>query len=195
MNTNSGKTRLPDKKDREGFNLIFREFYPRLLAYGELFLDHDSAEDIVQDLMVNLWDNADKTEIHTSLESYLYRSVYRSCLNRIKSNKIRDRYKINQTATTQEEAEFYDPDENETIKKIFSLELGHEINEAIASLPEKCREVFIKSYIGNQKTREIASELNISERTAEAHIYNALKHLRIKLKDKFIMLALAQFYW
>lgn len=195
MNTDTSKTRLPDKKNRDEFNLIFRELYPRLLAYGELFLDHDSAEDVVQDLMVNLWVNSDKIEIHTSLESYLFRSVYRSCLNRIKSNRIRERYRISHTATTLEEAEYYDPDENETIKKIFSLELGHEINEAIASLPEKCREVFIKSYIRNQKTKEIAAELNISERTAEAHIYNALKHLRIMLKDKFIMLALIQYYW
>lgn len=195
MNTDTSKTRLPDKKNREEFNLIFRELYPRLLAYGELFLDHDSAEDVVQDLMVNLWVNSDKIEIHTSLESYLFRSVYRSCLNRIKSNRIRERYRTSYTATTLEEAEYYDPDENETIKKIFSLELGHEINEAIASLPEKCREVFIKSYISNQKTKEIAAELKISERTAEAHIYNALKHLRIMLKDKFIMLALIQYYW
>jgi RNA polymerase sigma-70 factor (ECF subfamily) len=187
MNLNASLNRLPEQKDREKFNVIFREYYPRLLAYGELFLDRDSVEDIVQDLMVYLWDNAGSITIHTSLESYLFRSVYRACLNRIKSDKIRESYKKNQTLATSEEVRYYDPEENDVIKRLFSLELGREIEDAIAALPEKCREVFKKSYIGNQKVKEIAAELNISERTAEAHIYSALKQLRNKLKDKFFI--------
>lgn len=187
MNLNASLNRLSEQKDREKFNVIFREYYPRLLAYGELFLDRDSVEDIVQDLMVYLWDNAGSITIHTSLESYLFRSVYRACLNRIKSDKIRESYKKNQTLATSEEVRYYDPEENDVIKRLFSLELGREIEDAIAALPEKCREVFKKSYIGNQKVKEIAAELNISERTAEAHIYSALKQLRNKLKDKFFI--------
>lgn len=188
MNLNTRLNRLPEKKDREKFNIIFREYYPRLLAYGELFLDRDSVEDIIQDLMVYLWDNSESITIHTSLESYLFRSVYRACLNRIKSEKIRESYKKNQALASFDEIRYYDPEDNDVIKRLFSLELGRELEEAIAALPEKCREVFVKSYIGNQKIKEIAAELNISERTAEAHVYSALKQLRNKLKDKFFIL-------
>ena len=127
MNLNTRLNRLPEKKDREKFNIIFREYYPRLLAYGELFLDRDSVEDIIQDLMVYLWDNSESITIHTSLESYLFRSVYRACLNRIKSEKIRESYKKNQALATTDEVRYYDPEENDVIKRLFSLELGREI--------------------------------------------------------------------
>jgi len=187
MDKDPGPIRLPGKYEREKFNILFREYYPRLLAYGELFLDRDSAEDIIQDLMVYLWDNSDNLFIHTSLEAYLFRAVYRSCLNRIKSDRIRDNYISNKTRVFDAEFRYYNPEENETIRNIFSTELGRELELAINALPEKCREVFIRSYIGNHKVREIAAELSISERTAEAHIYAALKQLRHKLRDKLFL--------
>jgi len=194
MNNDLRTIQLPGRNEREKFSLIFHEYYPRLLAYGELFLDRDSVEDIIQDLMVYLWDNADNLIIHTSLEAYLFKSVYRTCLNRIKSNRIRDIYKNTQTIAIDLEFRYCDPEQNETIRRIFSSELGLELEKAITELPEKCREVFVKSYIDNLKIREIAAELNISERTAEAHIYNALKQLRIKLKDTYLLLPLL-FSW
>lgn len=48
-------------------------------------------------------------------------------------------------------------------------------------LPEKCREVFILSYLHDMKNAEIAQVLGISQRTVEAHMYKALKYLRERL--------------
>ena len=55
------------------------------------------------------------------------------------------------------------------------------IQDAIATLPEKCREVFMMSKIDGLKNREIAEKLNISEKTVERHMSIALRKLRDEL--------------
>ncbi len=181
---------LPVKSDRDKFNTLFRQYYPQLLAYAGIFLDEDSAKDIVQDLMVYLWEKSDQINIHTSLESYLFRAVYQRCLNAIKHKRIKETYSQKKSAFQETEIEFYDPDRNQVIKEIFSKELRKMLDDAIETLPPRCREVFIKSYIEGLHTTEIATALQITERTAETHIYTALKHLRDKLKDKAFILFL-----
>ena len=57
------------------------------------------------------------------------------------------------------------------------------INKAVESLPEKCREIFIKSKIEGKKQKEIAKELNLSINTIETQMEIAYKKLRIELKD------------
>ena len=62
-------------------------------------------------------------------------------------------------------------------------EIEKVIANAIDKLPERCREIFLKSRIEGMKYREIAEELNISANTVENHIAIALKKLRVELKD------------
>lgn len=178
---------LPKKTEREQFNAIFKQYYPRLLAYAGIFVDEDTAKDIVQDLMVYFWDKSDTLTIHTSLESYFFKAVYQRCLNHLKHDKVKEGY-LHAQLLEDIKAGYYDPDSNQVIREIFSTELRQILQDAIETLPPKCREAFTKSYIEGMPTTDIASELNISERTAETHIYNALKHLRVVLKDKVYVL-------
>lgn len=57
------------------------------------------------------------------------------------------------------------------------------VANAIDKLPERCREIFLKSRIEGMKYREIADELDISMNTVENQMSIALKKLRIELKD------------
>ena len=76
----------------------------------------------------------------------------------------------------------YDPDNDPIIRKLYSEDLGQLLNDAIDSLPRRCREVFILSHIEGISNKRIAEILGISLSTVENHIYNALKSLRNKLK-------------
>ncbi|MDE6131313.1 MAG: sigma-70 family RNA polymerase sigma factor, partial [Muribaculaceae bacterium] len=64
------------------------------------------------------------------------------------------------------------------------------INEALTDLPEKCREVFVLSYINGLSSKEIAHAMNISVRTVEAHVYKALRLMRARLKHLVCVLLL-----
>jgi RNA polymerase sigma factor (sigma-70 family) len=64
------------------------------------------------------------------------------------------------------------------------------ISALSAALPQKCRLVFIKNKLLDQSLTQVAADLNISPKTAEAHLSKALKIIRDKLGDAaaFLML-------
>ena len=90
----------------------------------------------------------------------------------------------------QKRVEFYQPDNNEVIRRIEDRELKKEIYDAINELPDKCKEVFKLSYLHDMKNREIADTMGVSLRTIEAHMYKALKYLRSRLDHLIILLTL-----
>lgn len=65
--------------------------------------------------------------------------------------------------------------------ELWQADVAKALDEAIALLPEKCREVFVLSKIEGLKNREIAEKLNISEKTVERHMTIALSKLREEL--------------
>ncbi len=81
-----------------------------------------------------------------------------------------------------------DPEKNPTIRNLFDGDLHKSLDEAIAGLPPKCREVFKMSYIEDIPNKEISARLGVSLSTVENHIYSALKQLRRTLsKEKALI--------
>jgi RNA polymerase sigma-70 factor (ECF subfamily) len=74
--------------------------------------------------------------------------------------------------------------------KIVSAQLNEKLSNALRELPEQCRTIFQLSRFEDLKYREIAAQLNISEKTVENQMGKALKLLRMKLVD-FLPLILA----
>ena len=182
---------LPVTGDKISFEMFFKRFYPRLTAYACLFLESKAAEDTVQDLFVYLWEHAGEITIHTSLDAYLFKAIYLRCLNQLKQRKTRDfHHKCIEHYLLEFEIQLFDPDTNQSIRKLFMEEIKEEIKLAIDSLPEKCREVFMLSYIYDLKNKEISEVLGISLSTVENHIYNALKVLRQKLAKHAFLITL-----
>lgn len=161
---------------------IFKKYFLALKKYAQLFVQDQAAEDIVQDILVFLWENRENIQIHTSLEAYLFRSVYQRCLSYIKRENILQKHLSQiEIDLRHEEMSYFDSDQNEAIRKLFMNDLGKELNTAIDSLPNKCREVFEMSFLHDLRNKEISEKLHISVNTVESHITNALKALRSKL--------------
>ncbi|MGQ7870110.1 RNA polymerase sigma-70 factor [Sunxiuqinia sp. sy24] len=172
--------------DEKAFQTIFKTYYAPLCLYASHVLSNDEkAEEIVQELFVHLWSQRKSLKINSSLKSYLFRSVKNHCLNWIQHLKIREKHA-------------------ERVKEIAGLELNEsdyflevglaeKIEESIASLPEKRRQIFKLSREQGLKYQEIADQLGLSVKTVETHMGLALKQLREKLsdyKDYFIGLTL-----
>ena len=184
-------TTLPDKEDRKAFDRLFNQFYPRLTAYACLFLEDGVAKDVVQDLFLYLWEKSDSLEIHTSLDAYLFKAVYQRCLNHLKQLKTRSyHHKLIEDHLLEFAAQFFDPEKNESIRRLYMQKLAADIKAAIDSLPDKCREVFMLSYLHDLKNKEISEVLGVSVSTVENHVYNALKVLRKKLANHANMISI-----
>lgn len=169
--------------DRVAFNELYRIHYLSLLSYAELLLDADEAKDVVQDVFLNVWIHRENLNETLSVRSYLLHSVYNSALNILKKKGYSSEYISSfESEIKQMGSVLYDPDSNDIIHRLYNQELKISIDAAINSLPTRCKEVFILSYLDGLPSKEISSKLGISLSTVENHIYSALKQLREKLR-------------
>ncbi|MEG0950036.1 MAG: RNA polymerase sigma-70 factor [Bacteroidales bacterium] len=163
------------------YNALFDKYYANLLFYATRFLSEDEAEDVVQDVFVELWQRRNQVEIGNQIQSFLYRAVYTRSINVLKHKQVAMAYNSEAEEFYRHKMDFYNPDKNDVIRRLENQELGREVVAAINELPDKCKAVFRLSYLYEMKNKEIAETLNISLRTVEAHMYKALKYLRSRL--------------
>ena len=175
---------------------IHREVYVRFggeypkIRHRNMKMDVGCLAYVVQDVFVELWKRKDTIEIGDQIQAFLYRAVYTRALNVLKHRNVEDGYCAAMEEINQRRAEFYQPDNNEVIRRIEDRELRKEIYDAINELPDKCKEVFKLSYLHDMKNKEIADVLGVSLRTVEAHMYKALKYLRSRLDPLWIIIVL-----
>lgn len=160
------------------FEALFSRFYEPLCRFAAHILgDNQIAEELVDDVFLNLWE----LEIEPSnvTKAYLYTSVRNSCLNELKSTRHRFQQKCS-TVDEQERAELLSyifQDSRHPLGVLLQQELEQKISDAISNLPPECKQVFLKSRKENKTYQEIASELGISINTVKYHIKTAIASL------------------
>lgn len=162
------------------FEDLFGQYYPMLLAYAKGLVG-DDAEDIVEDVFVELWQHQDRMEVGQRIQAWLYRAVYTRSQNVLKHRHVTASYLSAVESINHQRMSHLDL--NSPQEYVENEDLRVRLDEAIGELPEKCREVFRLSYMFGMRNREIAEALDISVKTVEAHMYKALKHLRERLRD------------
>lgn len=161
--------------DQKAFDALFRKYYPTLCAYGHRFVDLEDAEEIVQDSLLWIWENRENLIIEISLSSYLYKMIYRKALNKLAHIDAAQR------ADTQFYEEMKEMLQDTDIYQI--EELTQQIKDAIANLPESYQEAFVMHRFQDMSYKEIAEILEVSPKTVDYRIQQALKQLRLDLKD------------
>jgi len=157
------------------FKVLYLQYAGELIFFARKFVDNHTAEDIVHEIFLKIWDKKSTVIVETDFKSYLFSMVQHACYDYLKHQTVKDTFLNN--AVTQlklEELEYY-----ESAKDIlWDKDKMDIVYASIEKLPPKCRDIFKKAYLEEQKHTDIAKELNISVRTVETHIYKALKFLR-----------------
>jgi len=173
--------KLMDTFLNERFEKIFDDNYRRMLLHALRFVqDEEDAEDIVADVFCNLWKRIDEVCLDGGITTYLYRAVSTRALNFLRHQNIAAVRIEALEAINEKRMEFMARENIDD--EVHSKEIEHGINDALSELPDKCREVFVLSYIKGLKSKDIAEAMNVSVRTVEAHTYKALHLLRLRLK-------------
>jgi RNA polymerase sigma-70 factor, ECF subfamily len=169
-----GRIRLGDVNQ---FEVLFRSSYVSLVKYAlTLIKDHDTAEEIVQDLFFRLWQDREKIKIESSLNGYLFRSVHNRCLHFIDHLKVIERH-------TQEMAFNQDSGAESPAEVLQYKELQTKIVRTLEKLPERCGMIFCMNRFEGFKYSEIAEKLSVSIKTVEADMGKALKAFRKTLAE------------
>jgi RNA polymerase sigma-70 factor (ECF subfamily) len=166
---------LKEEEISDLFKALYKKNAPVLIFYAAKFVDTATAEDMVQDVFLKIWNKRSFIFMKEGILTYLYNAVRHTCLDYLKHQEIKNNYENTEMIQLKIEELYYNdtPDflfeEDDRLASIF---------KEVEKLPEKCREIFNMAYLEERNTTEIASLLNISKRTVEAQLYKALKHLR-----------------
>ncbi len=170
--------------EQEAFEEIYRRYWQKLLRSAQFKLrSKEIIEELLQDLFISLWEKREKVSIE-NLEAYLNTSLKYLIINQIKKQILQERF-IEYSFKKQEQTD--DVDESVAFN-----ELSIAIEKAIEQLPEKTQQIFRLNRLEYQSIKEIAQKLSIPERTIEYHITQALKSLRVHLRE-FIALSVLLF--
>ena len=177
---------FPENDLYRQFQLVFRTYYNLLCNYAFTFTkDEDASEDLVQDLFIKIWEQRRGLLKEASIRYYLFTAVRNNCITWLRREKQSATIQLTGyetiSTTTDYPGELMDEEKDEKIL----------LEQAIAQLPPKCKEIFLLSRFGKLSYKEIATNLDISPKTVENQLGKALKMLRAFLKESGVCLTLA----
>lgn len=169
--------------DQVAFAYFYDQFFSKIQAFSISFVyDKEEAENVAQEAFLHLWENRNNIDTVNGISSFLHTYTKSKCLNIIRHNKVKDRFK--DAVMNQKERELDTEILNSIAFDTLELtELEHLISGSISKLPPKTREVFIKKRFEQKKNSEIAEEMQVTLKAIEAHMTKALKLLKNSLSD------------
>lgn len=169
-----------ENKKKEIFKSFFDSYYAPFCIYAQRFVQDSSiCEDIVSDVFVNLWEKLIREELEfDTVISYIKVAVRNNCLNYIKHEEHEQNY----ANTCKYKPAIY----AESADSIYTLtELQSLLDEALNKLPESYRQIFIKCFMNNESSADIAKDMNVSTKTVFRYKSRVVEHLREELKEYF----------
>jgi len=167
--------------DKSALDLLFEYYYPRLYNFSKSILKiENEIDDILQEVFVKIWLNRQKITTANTFNAYIFTITKNEVLNLIRANRknqtFRDElYKL----SVAEEYQLQNSLEFEEIKLV--------IDRLVSELPEKRRNIFLLSRMNGLSNKEIASQLEISEKTVEDHITHAIRKIKSSMKTMGII--------
>lgn len=167
--------------DELAFATLYDRYAPVLLQKASKQLSNlQAAEEIIHDVFLNTW-NLRKTADIQNIEAYLRQSLKYRIINYVVRKKHPAFFSLFETISGSPYLADEQVREKELTRLIISL---------IEALPEKRKQVFARHYLQQQTTREIASDLHLSEKTVQNQISLGLNYLRARLSQLFTLLSL-----
>lgn len=161
--------------DEAAYALVFRTWYAPLVRFVEALLrQRDEAEEVAQEVMLELWNRRAQLDPERPVQAWLFRAARNRALNVVRHRKVVQQSEPSVTALTRDVA----PSDALAVEQ----ELDAALHEALAELPPRCRAVFSLSRGEGLRNSEIATRLGISVKAVEGQIGRALRELRERLR-------------
>ena len=167
---------------QHGMSLLFRLYYVTLCSHAARYVSSRAiAEDIVSDIFYEFQADLRYQTITTSYRAYLFMAVRNRAFDYVRAET--------RHTVSLDNAELIPASRNQNPDSITQYEeLYHDVENAINAMPLKRRQIYVMHRFEGKKYQDIANELNLSPRTIEAHLFQAMRQIRNALRDKWLLL-------
>jgi len=162
-------------KDRDGFRILYSKYWNPLLNYASNYLEDEmTCEEIVQGLFVHLYLNPGKTNINSSLSSYLFVAVRNKIYNYLRDQAVYRKHI--------EKAGYVRTKFNNVEQFVNVMELQREIHFSLRRMPERYKEVYLLWHDHQYTIRKISEILSRPVDTVEKQLRRARGLVRDHLR-------------
>jgi RNA polymerase sigma-70 factor (ECF subfamily) len=163
--------------DHHSFKVLYQKYAPKLCGFSRKYLNSDEdAEEIVQEVFLRIWEKRENVDESQSFSSYIFQAAKHRIFNGF-------RKKVNEQAYLDFVVYANDASSNFTDMAVEYQEIKSKAEAVISAMPPKRQEIFRLSREQGLKNKEIAEKLQISIKTVENQMSQALKFLREELMD------------
>lgn len=171
--------KFQDEKTRnEAFNLLLKKYQQKIYWHvRRMVIDHDDADDIVQDVFVKVWKNLPGFRSDSQLYTWMYRIATNECITFLNRKKMKNNIPLDDVA--------YDLSESLADSTYFNGDKAQlKLQQALLTLPEKQRLVFNMKYFDDMKYEEMSEVLGTSVGALKASFHLAVKKIEAFLLSK-----------
>jgi RNA polymerase sigma-70 factor (ECF subfamily) len=175
--------------DKSAYAEIYELYFDSLYSYGKKFVaDQTQVEDAIQDLFIRLWRNREGLSSVDNIKFYLFLSLRRDIRRINEKEKSVEKVDFDSFLITQNHpVDEYSPDDTER-------ELTLKLVDILKSLPKRQLEAITLRYYENFSIAEIASIMDVSEKTVRNTLHNSLTLLRKNSNLLYSLIKLALIY-
>lgn len=167
--------------DKGAIDLIYNTYNKRIYAFAFSYLKvKDDALDVVHEVFIKLWENRHRIEAGTKIEAFVFTITKNTVLSIFRKKASEKKYLEHLTKVSV-------TDDYHTQEQLDYNFLKETIDGLVEELSPKRQEVFLRSRRDGLSNKEIAQQLNISEKTVEDHITKALAFLRKRMEEMGII--------
>jgi len=155
------------------FNTLYKEYSGRLYRFAFGYLKSEAeTEELVQEVFTIIWEKRTELKVELSFKSFLFTIAF---------NIIRKHFRTKAYLSEYFKTGISDDQDLQTSQKITYDSLHQYITELVNQLPDRRREIFIKSRFEGLSIKEISEGMKISHKTVENQLTDALKFIRTNL--------------
>ncbi|MCK5208094.1 MAG: RNA polymerase sigma-70 factor [Cyclobacteriaceae bacterium] len=163
--------------NQASYKALYSRYAPKLFAFSRKYLQsREDAEEIVQEVFLRIWEKKDNIDENQSFSSYVIQAAKHRIFNGFRKNVNKQAYMDFLMYADRASINFTELD-------VDYNEIKQKAEHAISAMPPKRQEIFRLSREMGLKNKEIAEKLQISIKTVENQMGQALKYLREELSE------------
>ena len=173
-------SKFQDEKTRnEAFNLLLKKYQQKIYWHiRRMVVDHDDADDLVQDVFIKVWKNLLGFRNDAQLYTWMYRIASNECITFLNKKKQKNNIPLDDVA--------YELADSLADSSYFNGDQAQrKLQEALLTLPEKQRLVFNMKYYDDMKYEEISDVLGTSVGALKASFHLAVKKIEAFLLSRY----------
>ncbi len=166
--------------DKDAFKSLYNRYSKKIYFFSLKYLsDNIEAEELVQSVFINVWENRESLDATLSVKGYIYKAAVNYIYNYLRKKTIHARF-------IESEIQKGEIHSDLTYEKVVLHDLERTINSIVETFPSRQQKIFQLSRYEGLTHQEIAKKLDLSVRTVENQIYRALKMIRTILKEGYL---------